>query len=245
MKGKYIQLRETASTNTYLSGVTSMLPDSTIVYTYNQLQGRGQRGSSWESEQGKNVTLSALFKNITIPVAKQFHISEAVSLAIVNVLSGYADGFTVKWPNDIYFHEKKICGILIEHSISGSSISHTIAGVGLNVNQAEFRSDAPNPISLLQIIGTETELDKILHEIGDAIITAVGDIEDNPEKLAELHAQYLAALYRNDNAFHQFTLPDGMSIEAKIIDVEPMGFLVLETESGEIRKFAFKEIAFA
>ena len=246
MKAKYILVRETASTNTYLSGVKNVLPNGSVVYTTNQTAGRGQRGNSWESEPGKNITFSLLLKGLTLPAKEQFYISEAVSLAIVKVLSRYAEGFSIKWPNDIYYYDSKICGILIENTLLGSTISHSVAGVGLNVNQEKFLSDAPNPISLFNILGSETDCETILREIGDRIFSKAqilfGDIDRS--KLTELHKGYLENLYRKDDEFYKFRLPDGTEYEAKIIDVAPDGMMTVEYRNGEVKGYYFKEIAF-
>ena len=246
MKAKYILVRETASTNTYVSGVKNILPDGTVVYTQNQTAGRGQRGNSWESEPGKNLTLSMLLKGMSLPAKEQFYISEAVSLAIVDVLNRYAEGFSIKWPNDIYYYDSKICGILIENTLLGSTISHSIAGVGLNVNQEKFVSDAPNPISLFNILGSETDCETILREIGDTIYSKAqilyGDIDRS--KLEKMHQQYLENLYRKDDEFYKFKLPDGTVTEARILDVAPDGMMSVEYRSGEVKGYYFKEIAF-
>lgn len=242
MRAKYIHLRETQSTNTYLGKVASMLPSGMVVYTWNQVAGRGQRGNSWESEPSKNLTFSVLLRHEALLPQNQFYISEAVSLAIVNTLKVYADDFTVKWPNDIYYKNKKVCGILIEHSISGQSIDYTIAGIGLNVNQKEFLSDALNPISLLQIIETETDVENLLHEVADNIIqiTDFGS-ETSFEKL---HQSYLDVLYWHDETYHKFSEPDGIVFEAKIVDVQPNGILILQDPFDVVRRYAFKEVSF-
>lgn len=131
--------------------------------TYNE-SGRGQRGNSWESEPFKNLTFSLLLRPEHIPANRQFLLSEIVSLATVDVLNRYATGFSIKWPNDIYWHDKKIAGILIENVLSGSTFSRAIIGMGLNINQKNFYSDAPNPVSLYQITGRTYKIEKILDD---------------------------------------------------------------------------------
>lgn len=247
MKAKFIHVKETASTNTYMAKMASMLPSATIIHTSRQTAGRGQRGNSWESEDDKNLTFSLLVKDITLSPAKQFYISEAVSVAMVNVLSQYADGFSIKWPNDIYFGDKKIAGILIENVLSGDKFAQSIIGIGLNVNQKQFVSDAPNPISLIQIIDTETNLDELMHKIGDALVNAVAPLcapEINQEELESLHSEYLSIFYRKDNAFHTFILPDGKEIEAMILDVRPDGKMIIKDNADNESAYYFKEIAF-
>ena len=193
---RYINIRETASTNTYLARMASMLPSGTVIYTHNQSAGRGQRGNSWEAEPGKNLTFSMLVKNSGVVPAAQFCISEAVSLAIVDFLSQYADGFSIKWPNDIYHGDRKICGILIEHSLCGNNIRHTIVGAGININQDEFRSDAPNPVSLKQITGKELDLEVAMRDVCARIENEISALAGGD--ISVLHSRYLAALYRHD-----------------------------------------------
>ena len=239
---RYINIRETASTNTYLARMASMLPSGTVVYTHNQSAGRGQRGNSWESEPGKNLTFSLLIKKLPVAPAGQFFISEAASLAIVDFLSQYFNGFSIKWPNDIYHADKKICGILIEHSLCGNSINHTIIGAGININQTEFRSDAPNPVSLRQITGREVELEQALRDVCSRIEAAVLSLEASGN--TALHDRYLSALYRNDGLEHRFLLPSGEYVDAAIADVLPTGMLVLRHSDGSTGSYAFKEVAF-
>ncbi|MBQ2074888.1 MAG: biotin--[Muribaculaceae bacterium] len=148
-----IVLQETASTNDYIKRNAQILPTGTVIIAVRQTAGRGQKGNSWEAEPGKNVTLSLLVKRPNVEVKEQFAISEAVSLAIVDELENYASGFKIKWPNDIYYGNRKIGGILIEHTLDAKGIEYTIAGVGLNINQQVFVSGAPNPVSLFQITG--------------------------------------------------------------------------------------------
>lgn len=239
---RYINIRETASTNTYLARMAAMLPSGTVIYTHHQSAGRGQRGNSWEAEPGKNLTFSLLMKNPAVAPAAQFYISEAVSLAIVYFLSQYVPDITVKWPNDIYYRDSKICGILIEHSLCGNSINHTIAGIGININQTEFLSDAPNPISLKLITGNDVGLDGALRDVCSRIeqgIASLGSCD-----LTALHSRYLSVLYRNDGQLHEFASPSGERFRAKIADVLPTGMLVLEHEDGATWQYAFKEVSF-
>ena len=246
MKPHYIKLRQAASTNTYLNKVKAMMPNATVVYTDCQTAGRGQRGNSWESEPGKNITFSMLLRDLRLPVRRQFIISEAVSIAIVEVLSEFSDGFSVKWPNDIYWRDKKICGILIENTISTEAFLFSIIGVGLNVNQTIFVSDAPNPVSLANIIGAETDTEEILHRVCSRIAERCEmlfhDIDN--AKCADLHARYLDSLFRRDGALYPFALPDGTQIVRRIVDVASDGRITLADDQGNSDQFYFKEIAF-
>lgn len=242
---RYILLHETASTNTYLKRMAGILPSGTVVYTHNQTAGRGQKGNSWEAEPGKNLTFSMLIKRPTVAVTSQFRISEAVSLAIVQELkSRYGQGFAVKWPNDIYWHDSKICGILIELSLDGSGIEWLVAGVGLNVNQDRFVSDAPNPVSVKQITGNETDLEQLLHATCERIERLCNFDGMTEADFTAAHKRYLDTLYRHDGKPHTFALPDGQRLQASIADVEPDGMLVLRHESdGTLNRYAFKQVS--
>lgn len=241
---RYILLHETSSTNSYLSRMASILPSGTVIYTNSQTSGRGQRGNSWEAEPGKNLTFSMLVKQPAVVPSKQFRISEAVSLAVVEWLSQYSDGFSVKWPNDIYYNDKKICGILIEHVLCGNAIVHTIVGVGINVNQQHFLSDAPNPVSLIHVTGHEIPLEPALHEVCERIETALDFSKADDVAFATLHERYVKSMYRNDGQLHGFELPSGERFHAMIADVAESGMLKLRHEDGSEREYAFKEVAY-
>lgn len=235
----YIGLEEAKSTNTYLLEHAPSLPDRTVVYTYRQTAGRGQKGNSWESEPGMNLAFSLLLKRPPVEVRKQFYISEAVSVAICDFLSQFAEGFKVKWPNDIYHHDSKICGILIENSLDGKQIAHSVIGVGININQTRFVSDAPNPVSLKQITGNDYDLDQLLHDVCQRM-SDLCLLE--PDTLDALHNRYMHSLYRNDRRLYPWQLPDCTIIEAAIDHVAPDGMLTLRHADGSLHNYAFKEV---
>lgn len=241
---RYILVHSTESTNSYLAKMAMMLPSDTVIHTPNQTSGRGQRGNVWESEPGMNATFSMLLKRPALPVAGQYAISEAVALAVVEVLSKYADGFSIKWSNDIYHNDKKVCGLLIEHSIMGTAINHTIIGVGINVNQTRFVSNAPNPVSLAQILGHEVPVEEVMHAVCEAIEQRCNFANFSDANFATLHNEFKSKLYRNDGKMYRFALPDGEEFEARITDVQPSGLLVLTREDGSESAYAFKEVQF-
>lgn len=243
---RYILLHQTASTNTYLKRMAALLPNGTVVYTHHQTAGRGQKGNSWEAEPGKNLTFSMLLKRPGVAAARQFCLSEAVSLAIVDAVDARCagGGVAVKWPNDIYWRNRKLCGILLELSLAGSGIDYMVAGVGLNVNQERFVSDAPNPVSLKQITGRDTDLDALLRDVCSRIEQLCAQCAQGPEAVAALHSRYLGRLYRNDGKPHTFALPGGERFEATISRVMPDGMLVLRHEAtGQEHTYAFKEVS--
>lgn len=228
------------STNTWAKEHAATLSHGEVVLTHCQTSGRGQRGNSWEAEPGKNLTFSLFLIPAALPPARQFEISEAVALGVAETVERHI-GRTVrvKWPNDIYVDDRKIAGILIEHSLSGNRIAHTVAGVGLNVNQTRFLSDAPNPVSMANIAGREFELTPLLNEI-------CGNILHRLEETApgQRHTMFLEKLWRNDGEQHTFATHDGARFEARIADVGTDGILALVTSAGEKLTFAFKEVAF-
>lgn len=237
----YIELAEVASTNTYVKQHAANLPDLAVVYAVSQTAGRGQRGNSWESEPGKNLTFSFLLKRPRVDVTAQFALSEAVSLAMLDVLDTLTPDIRVKWPNDIYHCDNKLAGILIEHSLQGRDIDYMVAGIGLNVNQRRFVSDAPNPVSLVNITGREHDLLPLLRSLGDALASRCREAETDR---TALHDTYLRRLYRRDGRQHGFSRPDGTPVSAAIVDVKPEGNLVLLHSDGSRHSYAFKEIIY-
>ncbi len=234
-------MQEVASTNTYLDKLDNEepQPEGCVVITREQTAGRGQRGNSWEAAPGMNLTFSYLLRPEGIAPQEQFILSQAVSLAVVDVLSRYASGFMVKWPNDIYYGDYKVAGILIEHCLSGSTISRTIVGIGLNINQMEFVSDAPNPISLARITQEKYDLDEILAEL--LVATSRRYAMCVADK-ATLQRDYAAVLYRRDGVY-RYKDANG-EFEARIKGVQPDGYLLLVDTRGCERRYAFKEVAF-
>ncbi len=215
------------------------------LYTYNQTAGRGQAGNKWESEPNKNLTFSTLFELNNVAVENQFVLCQVVPLAVKNVLnriikSRCADvpEVVVKWPNDIYWCDKKLGGILIEHSIMDGMITNSIAGVGLNINQRMFRSDAPNPVSLVQITGFESDPEQVL----DAVLSEFEHLEPLMNQPDRLKSLYLNHLYRADDYYSYRA--DNEVFDAKIVDVAANGLLTLMLRSGEKRQYAFKQVSY-
>ena len=238
----YIKVSQTASTNTYLSRLAATLPGGTVIYTPCQTAGRGQKGNSWESEDGKNLTFSLLLKRPPLKARDQFYLSEASALAVVEALTALAgDGFTVKWPNDVYWQDKKICGMLLENSLDGSDIATCIVGIGLNVNQERFVSDAPNPVSLFNITGQEHDLESLLKRVCSRIEQLVNTLDDATAR-EQLHRQYMAALYRNDGQQHLWEDAAGHRFMASVAGIAPDGTLTLQHEDGTRHDYLFKEV---
>lgn len=244
---RLIELDESASTNSYLAGIARESFHGTVVSAHTQTAGRGQRGNSWESAPGENITMSILLKPDGLHPSRQFIISEAVSLAIVNVLRRHLPGHDVriKWPNDIYVGDGKICGILIENSITPTNINHSIVGIGINVNQTVFLSDAPNPVSMTQFAGKKFDVrdlivefaEEILREVDCAIASSLNNCTDS------LGERYFNALWRTDSYYPYVDNIRHERIDAQIVSVAPDGIITLRLPSGRHRSYAFKEIS--
>ena len=231
----------TASTNTFLQEMMRQdkLPEGFLLYTDFQTAGKGQPGNTWEIENEKNLLFSMLLYPYYIKVNEQFILSEITSLAIRKVLEKYTDDICIKWPNDIYWKDKKIAGILIENSLFRDRIDTCIIGIGLNVNQEVFISNAPNPVSLRQITGNDINREILLMEIQAELLNIYQNY--SPEFI---HQEYLNNLYRR-NGFHRYAETTANTVfDAEIEDVLPDGRLILRIQAGEIRTFYFKEIQF-
>ena len=238
----YIKVSQTASTNTYLSRLAATLPGGTVIYTPCQTAGRGQKGNSWESEDDKNLTFSMLLKRPPVKARDQFCLSEAAAMAVVDALTAQAgETFTVKWPNDVYWQDKKICGMLIENSLDGADIATSIIGIGINVNQERFLSDAPNPVSLKGITGRDYDLETLLRQVCSRIGQQVDSLHDDHARQS-LHQRYMAALYRNDGRQHPFEDATGHRFMATVTGIAPDGTLTLRHQDGTTRDFLFKEV---
>lgn len=217
------------------------LPEGTVIMAENQYEGRGQVQSKWHAEPGKNLTFSIFIQPSFLPIRDQFTLNMAISVAIQHALKSLTgSGLSIKWPNDIYFEDKKIGGILIENIISGSTIKACIVGIGLNVNQQHFEADLNRSAgSLYQILHRDVNLISLLAQICSHI--EAGYLKLKAGSYSNLRNDYMNSLYRyNVKANYR---QNGEIIEGKIIDVSEQGFLKLETETG-IKSYNFKEIEF-
>ncbi|MDR1330964.1 MAG: biotin--[acetyl-CoA-carboxylase] ligase [Tannerella sp.] len=238
-----IHLTETESTSRYLEQRADEggVADGTLVVADFQTAGRGQAGNCWESEAGRNLTFSLLFYPVDLPAGMSFRLVELAALSVKYLLDAYVRDVTVKWPNDIYWHDRKICGILIENVLSGSLIARSVVGIGINVNQETFRSDAPAPVSLRQITGREHDRAALLEQFR-AVFHRLRLRFDAGTHADDMHREYMSALYRREG---YFAFRDGQGcFEARIHGVEPSGHLVLERKDGTRSRYRFKEVAY-
>ena len=241
-KPRVIRVAETVSTNSLIRELIGKesLPEGSVVIADFQTAGRGQIGNVWESEAGKNLTFSLVIYPSCIPVNQQFLISQIAALSVKETLDHYVDNVTVKWPNDVYWKDKKICGMLIENDLSGRSIATSIIGIGLNVNQGTFRGDAPNPISLAQILDKEINKEEVLQRFLSTFYSYYLDLLQ--EQYSKIREHYDASLYRR-SGFYAYKDKQG-TFEAEIAGIEPTGHMLLRLQDGSVRRYAFKEVAY-
>lgn len=244
---KWHRSESIGSTNTYLRELNGgdAAYDYEVAVADFQTAGRGQKGNTWESEQGKNLLFSIFAHPHNIKVKEQFYISEAIALAVSDAVIAaigpeFAGGISVKWSNDVYWKDFKMAGILIENTIQGDRILDTVAGVGLDVNQEVFLSDAPNPISLRNITGREFDRDALHTDIVERFIGYMERSSDNEK--ADVDRLYRERLYRREG-YHPFRDAQG-EFEACIEGIRPDGCLMLLTRSGEHRTYEFKQVQF-
>ena len=212
-----------------------------IILAQCQTAGRGQRGHTWESREGENLTFSLLLEPLFLSPSEQFLISECVALGVCDALLHYGIEAQIKWTNDIYIGDRKLAGILIEHKLQGSALARTVAGIGLNVNQKAFSDDLPNPISMAQATGREFDREEVLQTVATSLMARYEQLREGGAK--ELQADYHQRLYRLGQE-HCYALPDGSRFRGIIRGVEPTGALRIENERGELLSFLFKEVEF-
>ncbi len=244
MTGKHIHyINRTESTNAYVKNLlkTSRPPELSFYITHEQTKGRGQRGNSWVSDANKNHTGTLLLYPGFLEPALQFRISKYVALAVLETLRHYlpADKLKVKWPNDVYYGDMKIGGILIENSLLGNSFDYVIAGIGVNLNQVDFPPSLPNPVSVKILKGNDQDRRKFDRHLHERLVEAY-----TPEFITgpELDSIYLSNLYRWQS--WENYLSGEICFRGKILSVNEYGHLLMEREDGRIYSYAFKEIEY-
>jgi BirA family biotin operon repressor/biotin-[acetyl-CoA-carboxylase] ligase len=212
--------------------------NGTVVYTDFQSQGKGQRGNRWESEPAKNVLMSVILETGFMEPTNFFNLTIITSLAIHDFLKEYIQqGVKIKWPNDLYYGDKKIAGILIENYIKQNSIEWCILGLGLNINQIQFQE--PNAISMANICGQEFDREEIINLLLQKIEKRYFQLEKGITDT--MKREYLDNLYWKGE-IHVFQ-SEGTYFNGKITGIEPSGKLIMKLDEGE-RAFDFKEVSF-
>lgn len=237
--------RELNSTNTWLKEQYTEydLPHGFAVRADYQTKGRGQATNSWEGERGKNVLCSLFLKPFNIELHEQFVLSQIISIAIVESLQALVEEeVKIKWPNDIYVADKKVCGISIESSILGNMWSSSIVGIGINVNQMEFLSDALNPVSIKQLSGRDNDVQDVFLDVLGNILRALESY--STKERDALKKEYFSSLYRSAGYYLYEDVETSVRFMAEIENIGEMGHITLKEKVGNIRIYAFKEVKF-
>jgi BirA family biotin operon repressor/biotin-[acetyl-CoA-carboxylase] ligase len=231
-----------SSTNTHASFLLrkGKVQEGSVIHTNYQTAGRGQMGNTWESQYGKNLLFSVILYPKIVKADRQFIISKLISLGIKDFLEQKVQEVYIKWPNDIIVRNDKIAGILIENALIKNEIEHTIAGIGININQERFHSDAPNPTSLRILTKKEYDLDASLGEVLKCL-----DIRYRQllyEKKPVIDSDYLSSLYRIGE-WNEFKDSRGIFV-GKIVNVTGTGRLQIEDRKSRVYEYGFKEVDF-
>ncbi len=242
-KGKIIEISSVDSTNNYASEMLKKqkLAEGSIIWAQCQFQGRGQKGNIWSSEDYKNITCSIVISPEFLPIDKQFFLSVLTSVSILEFLKKKINSnLSIKWPNDIYYKNLKLGGILIENIIFGSSIRNSIIGIGLNINQKDFPKEVPNPVSVFNITNKEYNIKNLLEELLDIFFYYYKKLKKGDT--LQLKDLYMKNIYRFGK-IEKYKDKDGL-FSGKIINVLDSGELVINDETENQRLYFFKEVEF-
>lgn len=234
-------LPETTSTNDEVKRLLAIHATKYVVATTSfQTAGRGQQGYKWESQPGQNLLYSIGVRPTFLAPRKQFRLLQVASLAVCNALNDLSSGFKIKWPNDIYYEDRKISGTLIENELNGQNFKQCVLGTGINLNQTEFSTYPPNPVSLKQIIGQNTNGAILLEQILNQFDLLYQKLEQGDE--FQLAAAYRSHLFRGEGEY--LYRDEAGTFNASIQTIEPDGHLVLQTSDGTLKRYHFKEVKY-
>ncbi|MBK5284384.1 MAG: biotin--[acetyl-CoA-carboxylase] ligase [Bacteroidia bacterium] len=238
-----LRLENTASTNLAAWELLSKSrpEEGFAVLAQFQTRGRGQVGTQWESESGKNLLVSYILYPVFIEPKDLFILNKVVSLGVYDFVKHVLKkDVCIKWPNDIYYRSNKISGLLIENSVTFSDVNYSIVGIGLNVNQTKFNTHIPPATSIKLITKKKYDLEKCFNELSSFIEARYLQLKE--KKLSDINNDYKKVLYR----FREFCIfkKKQVSFKARIVDVMEDGKLLLENENGKFESFRFKEISF-
>ncbi len=240
----FVTLKEVDSTNNFLKELLSNskpVPEGTVIMAENQYAGRGQQQNGWHASPGKNLTFSILLKPNFLPIGAQFDLTRAISLGVVDALKPLlGDQLKIKWPNDIYYADFKLGGMLIENMIQGGQIKTSVIGIGLNINQESFPLNLSSAISVKQILHADYDLKTLLSDICRDIEAWYLHLKAGKTTL--IRDSYLSWLYRL-NEEKAFRAGD-VTFNGSITGVTENGLLILKDNNNKELKFSLKEIQF-
>ncbi len=241
--GKVLHFYETLpSTNILATEMLDrqVLREGTTILTFNQSAGKGQLNNKWESEAEKNISVTIVLKPDFFPLQQNFLLNQVIALGVYDFIRLFVkEKVSIKWSNDIYVADKKIAGILIQNSIQGQQFQHSVVGIGININQAIFKSGAPNPTSIFLETGKEISLWSAVDFLCKYLENRYLQLKSNQFDL--IKTDYHDVLYRI-NEWHRFE-SNGHIFQGKIKGVADSGQLLMQTAEGE-KEFTFKEIKF-
>lgn len=215
--------------------------EGTVIITHDQYAGKGQMNNKWESEPGKNLSFTTILYPGFLPARQQFFLNQAVSLGVFDTLEDFiTSGLTIKWPNDIYVFNKKITGILIQNTLKGAFLQNVIVGIGININQAVFISDAPNPTSVLLETGKKHAVKRVMASLCENLETRYLQLKSG--NFALLKKDYKNNLFRLEKE-HLFKKKTGEVFSGKIMGTTEGGKLRIFSKQGE-ETFGFKEVEY-
>ena len=235
---KIISLSVVDSTNNYTAKLHSAheIDHGAVILAENQSNGRGQRGTEWQSEPGKNLTFSFLLTDFNLSVMDQFRLNQLTSLALINALSDKNVEAKIKWPNDIYVGSDKIAGMLIENSVGSEGLKSSIVGVGLNINQSDFGKLKATSIKL------QKDSDQNIHEVLFSIIyhfNELFDLLDQPELLSSKYLENLIGV--KDSVTFSY---NDSEFSGKVKELDEIGRIILTADGKDHGPFSLKEVSF-
>lgn len=231
------------STNNEAARRMDGLANLSVIASRSQTAGRGQRGNSWTAAPGENLTFSMILKfpDDFIAARGQFVISEAAALAVSQLLEEEGQRPKIKWPNDIYVGDRKICGMLIENTLRGRYIATSTVGIGLNLNQRDFPAGIVNPVSLKMLTGRSYDIGEVLARLSRILARRFGDMAGNREITER---EYLSRMYRMGEVHEYTDCLTGQVFKGRIKGISPEAKLVVEMPDGLNKEFSFKEISY-
>lgn len=239
-----VTIKQVDSTNSFLKNLLSNskpVPEGTVIMAEEQYAGRGQQQNTWHSEPGKNLTFSLLLKPHFLPVDAQFDLNRAASLGVYDALQPIlGDQLKIKWPNDIYYGDSKLGGMLIENTIQGAQLKDSVIGIGLNINQENFPSGAANATSVKQILQKDYDLTRLLSEICKQLEAYYLKLKAG--QVDFVRNTYLSRLYWLNEA--KSFESNGKVFNGIVKNVLPNGLLVIEDTNGQRLEFNLKELKF-
>jgi BirA family biotin operon repressor/biotin-[acetyl-CoA-carboxylase] ligase len=234
----FVELESVDSTNNYAMALarSGKAGHGTLVFAHEQRAGKGQRGRTWESRPGENIVLSAVLEPVAFPPSATFGLCAAVALACHDLFSRYAgpEDVTIKWPNDLFWNDRKAGGILIENQFRGTQWVLAIAGIGININQVVFDIGSRTPVSLRQIAGRSFDVPALARELGVFLDRRYSEWEAG----SRLIDAYNRVLYRRGQEVQ--LKKDNAVFRTRVEGVSPKG--ELETKDVMDRRFHFGEV---